>query len=100
MTKASKMLAGLIALAVGTGLLFSNGAALADGLMTGTRSGIPLGSLVGVIAGHPRLSKEVLIGVRRVLGEVGGEARRSPRKPPISRKTRVAKSGRAITLPR
>jgi hypothetical protein len=46
------------------------------------------------------LSKEVLIGVRRVLGEVGGEARRSPRKTPISRKTRVAKSGRAITLPR
>jgi TetR/AcrR family transcriptional regulator, transcriptional repressor for nem operon len=49
---------------------------------------------------HPRLSKEVLIGVRRVLGEVGGEARRSPRKTPISRKTRLAKSGRAITLPR
>jgi len=47
---------------------------------------------------HPRLSKEVLIGVRRVLGEVGGEARRSPRKTPISRKTRLAKSGRAITL--
>ena len=45
------MLTGLIALAVGTGLLFSNGAALADGLMTGTRSGISLGSLSGVIAG-------------------------------------------------
>ena len=45
------MLTGLIALAVGTGLLFSSGAALADGLITGTRSGIPLGSLLGVVAG-------------------------------------------------
>jgi len=51
MNKASKILLGLIALAAGIGLLFSNGAALADGLMAGTRSGIPLGSLVGVIAG-------------------------------------------------
>ena len=48
MIKASKLLLGLIALAVGTGLLFSSGSALADGWMTGTRSGIPLGSLSGV----------------------------------------------------
>jgi hypothetical protein len=43
-TKASKMLAGLVALAVGTGLLFSSGAALADSLLV-TRTGVPLGSL-------------------------------------------------------
>ncbi len=86
MTKASKLLPalrslgkgglGLVALAVGTGLLFSNGAALADGLMTGTRSGIPLGSLVGVIAG--------LIGIGGGLDLVGPPRAPAPKKETIA----------------
>jgi TetR/AcrR family transcriptional repressor of nem operon len=43
---------------------------------------------------HPQLSKEVLIGVRRVLGEVGGEARRSPRKRPMAISTQLNQSRR------
>jgi TetR/AcrR family transcriptional regulator, transcriptional repressor for nem operon len=50
------------------------------------------------VKSFPHLSTEVLIAVRRVLGEVGGEARRPRTKTPISRKARRAKSGPAITL--
>jgi hypothetical protein len=50
MMKGGKIMAGLVALAVGIGLLFSNGAALADSLIV-AHTGVPLGSLVGVIAG-------------------------------------------------
>ena len=48
MTRRGKIMLGVVCGLAGGALLLWNGAALADGLMTGTRSGIPLGSLSGV----------------------------------------------------
>ena len=76
MTKASKLLLGLVALAVGTGLLFSNGAALADGLMTGTRAGIPLGSLLGAVAG--------LMGIGAAIDLLGPPRARAPKRETVA----------------
>jgi hypothetical protein len=76
--KASKFALGLVALAVGVGLLFSNGEALADSLI-GARAGIPLGSLFGVVAG--------LIGIGGAADLLG-----PPRAPAKPTKDNIAKS--------
>jgi hypothetical protein len=78
MTKWQKIPLGVVALAVGLGLLLWNGAALADSLIT-TRSGVALGNLLFFAAG--------LMGIGGAADLLG-----PPRQPAKPTKDNLAKS--------